>query len=82
MNAFGVLILVTGLSKLIIHFYLDYKRKNNDNLRSFIIGNYTPLELIFWYMQPVQREYKYLKNICNMLFIISWTLVITSLFVR
>ena len=82
MNLFAILIVLTMLGKLIIHFYLDYTRKNNDNLKSFFIGGFSPLELIFWYMEPVDSKYNLLKKICNFLFIVSWLLLITSLFIH
>ena len=79
MSILGILIIVTILSKLFIHLYLDYTRKNNINLKSLFIGGVTPLELFFWYMQTVDSKYNFLKTICNLLNVISILLIIIGL---
>jgi hypothetical protein len=65
------LILFSFLGKLTLHFYLDFTRKDNANLRDlFAGGGVSPWQLFFWYMELVDNKYKVVKKICNFLWIV------------
>lgn len=80
MSPFSLLLLISLFGKLGIHLYLDFKRKDNANLRSLLIGGFTNFELMLWYMQPVDKKYEVLKNICNILYFFSIGFLVITLF--
>lgn len=81
MTSLVIIFMITMLSKLSIHFYLDFTRKDNRNFRSYLMGVGT-LELFLWYFHTVDSRYILLKNICNLFYLMSVILLIITISIR
>jgi hypothetical protein len=61
MIVFGLLFIISFISKPLIHVYLGNK---NDNPIVFS-GVAASIEVFWFYIKPVSEEYKNIKKVCN-----------------
>ena len=73
----GLLIIIFFISKVILHYYLDYKHHRTV---SFIYSLAAPIQ----YFQPYKRtvEYKFLKlqRVCNLLLTLTFLALLLNIF--
>lgn len=63
MIVFGILFIITFISKLLLHVYIA----NNNNNSIVFSGVAASIEVFWFYTKPVEEDYKGLKRICNLM---------------
>jgi hypothetical protein len=74
----GLLIIICFISKVVVHYYLDYKHQKDIN---FLYSLFNPLQYFQKYKSPVDVRFEKLKQLCNLLLTFTFIAIIVNIFV-
>lgn len=72
MYLLNIALIISVLGKLLLHLYLDSKKKKSLQLEP----DFVSLEYFFFYLEDVDKKYRTKKLVCNALYLISIILLI------